>query len=282
VNSAIAQLPGGSANPQGDPDPYGLGLKDSKRYLGDQPIQGAGEFFNDYQTTGADPSLGKKHGRALQGPTRVGHTQPRDMTANDAILAFQGMSGTELAQIQAKLYRAGYYSATFVPDYGKLRTEDMSAFRQFIIGLAASPNQGKIGDYLNSAASDGDAQGVNLKTRAPLVVKLTDPDELRATIQNTAYQLYHGHLPEEQVQHLIQSYQSMEANAQTAGYNAGDTASGSAPGLGGTVTAPPSPAAFAQEQIQQGHSSDIGKDEFVQNFQTVMGALTKSTTPLGG
>lgn len=271
------QTPGGTTT-SGYVDTWQFGVNGENQPLGNQPLQGGYEFFGQPGSiSGHSALLPTLFGKGVQGTTLSQAKSP--MTLDQAMLNFTHMTGYQLATIQSQLYRAGFYSGNFTPTYGKVRTEDISAFRSMLVGVGMNPQAQPIGQYLSQSADQGDNAGVNLTKHAPLVIKLTNPDTLRATIQNVADQLYGGHLPDDEVQKMITTYQGMESSSQTAQYNAGDpnltgVVTG---GLGGTITQAPSPSAYAQSQIEQNHPDQVNHVKFKDTFSKVLDAFTKPT-----
>lgn len=246
-NNAIAQ------------DPYNLSLQ-GYGDLANQVIQGSNEFFG-LPTTMPGPTTTKNSQRLVL-------TNPvAPLTATQTIQAFVHLAGAKLAQVQDQLYRAGYYSANYVPKYGLLNAEDISAFRTMMIGLASNPSQATLPDYLNQSAQAGDSHG--LGRRSPLVVKLTNPDDLRVTLQKTVQDLYGGNMSEGDVQNFISTFQSQQAQEQTSAYSAGgfNPETGQAdltgtPSAGGTVTAVASPTAAAETYARTKYPNQVAATQF--------------------
>lgn len=261
-------------------DPYNLSLQ-GYGDLANQPIQGSGTFFGI--TIPESRPLGYKNGKPVQGPPgyeRAPFVPARGstLTATQSIQAFTHMTGSQLAQVQDQLYRAGYYSANYVPKYGQLNAEDISAFRIMMIGLASNPSQATLSDYLNQSAQAGDSHG--LGRRSPLVVKLTNPDDLRVTLQKTVQDLYGGNLPETDVQSFISAFQSSQAAEQTAAYTAGgfnpETGQADLSGTlngGGTVTAPASPTAAAEQYVRTKYPNQVAATQFGNAMDSIITTL---------
>lgn len=257
-------------------DPYNLSLQ-GYGDLANVPIQGSNAFFGlATQTSGG--YNGKQ--LALTEKQRAAYApQPTaPLTATQSIQAFTHMTGAQLAQIQDQLYRSGYYSANYVPKYGQLNAEDISAFRIMMIGLASNPSQATLSDYLNHSAQAGDSHGLGRRT--PLVVKLANPDDLRVTLQKTVQDLYGGNLPEADVQNFISAFQSSQAAEQTAAYAAGgfNPETGQAdmtgtPTSGGTVTAPASPTAAAETYVRTKYPNQVAATQFGNAMNSIINTL---------
>lgn len=260
-------------------DPYNLDIS-GYGALSQQTIQGANEFFGlPTSTPGVNANrLGNK-GHAQDVTVRGGLPIPSaPLNATQTIKAFTGLNGSQLAQIQDQLYRAGYYSANYVPKYGQLNGEDIQAFRSMMIGLASNPSQATLGTYLQSAAQAGDSHGLGRRT--PLVVKLANPDDLRVTLQKTVQDLYGGNLAENDVQNFISAYQSSQAAEQTAAYTAGgfnpETGQSDLSGTrtsGGTITAPASPTAAAETYVRTKYPNQVAATQFGNAMQGILNVL---------
>lgn len=211
-----------------------------------------------------------------------------NLTAQDTVTNFLGLTGPKLATIQQQMYQAGdIYPAGYKPTLGTMQPDDIAAFKRVVLGFAVNPSQqdaqgNKIGldGYLNSLATQGKTKGASQKS--PLVVKLANPDDLRVTLQDTAQKLYGQYLPDDQVNKFIQSFQSMQTGEQTAAYSAGgynpetgqQDLSQSTAGAGATtVIAPPSPDAAAQTYVKTNYPNQAAATQFGNAMQGIMDTL---------
>lgn len=221
-------------------------------------------------------------GQTLYGPRLTTSDLP-DLTASETMDAFQQMSGTKLAEIQHQMYRAGdFYDSGFVPTWGTMRTQDIVAFRQMLLGFAVNPhqqdaqgNQLTFSSYLSGLANSGDQMGVNLRSKAPNVIHLTDPNALRLVLQKGAQDLYGGNLPEEDVAKFVNGYNSQEAAAKTAAYNAGEGNLGVL-GAGGTVTDAPPAAMAAESFIRTNHPNEVAGNYLGNAMNNILDVFRKS------
>lgn len=78
--------------------------------------------------------------------------------------------------------------------------------------------------------------------RAPLVIRKSNPDDLRRAFQQAASQALGERAPDDQVERMIAAYQASEATFQRQAYDASYE--------GGTVIEPPTPGAFAMEKLE--------------------------------
>lgn len=268
-------------------DPYNLNSSGTG-ILGGTTIPGSNEFFGfpTYTPTGYNSSAGVIGGGGGQGLAY------KPLTATESVLAFTHLSGETLAAIQSQMYRAGLYSGNYQPIYGQLHPEDINAFRSVIIGLASNPSQASLSDYLSGAAQAGDKNGVNARTKQPLVVSLRSADDIRAVLQAGANNVFGKFLSEDDVQKFINSYHAQQAGAQTAAYAQGgynpetgqqDTSGSVA--TGGTVTQPPTSAEGMNLQLQQqmyaDHPVTAEMAQFVNQFDALKSTLSQRL-PGGG
>lgn len=254
---------GGTASQSLTADPYNLsyqGVGD----LANTPIDGGYEFFGQSATVPGPTTTKKSQRLVLTAPKQA-------MNATDAMKAFVGLTGSKLATVQDQLYRADMYGGNYVPHYGQLSAEDVAAFRRMMIGYASNPSQGTLTSYLQQAAQQGTQQGTSGVSSVGKVVQLSNPDDLRITLQKTVRDLYGGNLPESDVQRFISAYQSQEAQAQSAA--AGDKSSadfasglynpttgmaqGTQGGVTATVTAPQSPSGAAETYVRTNYPNEV-------------------------
>jgi hypothetical protein len=85
--------------------------------------------------------------------------------------------------------------------------------------------------------------------RAPLTIELSNPEDIRATLRQTAQQLYSGDLSPEQEEAFIASYQGMQASAQRQAYGMAET--------GGTVVGPPNVGVLAEAELRKAHPEQV-------------------------
>lgn len=267
------------AQSQIDIDPYNLDSSGIGK-LSQQAINGAYEFFNlpTKINTTAPRTYYDKNGKKKTNNAQV-QVAPPPMTATQVITAFTHIGGAQLATIQDQLYRAGYYSSTYVPKYGILGVEDIAAFRSMMIGLAANPSQATLPNYLSQAVQAGDS---TVRHRTPLVTRLTNPDDLRVTLQKTAQDLYGAFLPEDQVQKFISAFQGSQAASQTQAYEMGgfnpETGQSDLSGAktaGGTVTAAASPGAAAESYVRQNFPNEVAATQFGNAMGSILDTLKR-------
>lgn len=263
----------------GDQDPLAVAFG---KYAG-VPIPGALRLLGAPLTALTPPSR-KVAGRRQGWPIAYGEQPADDYSAQETLDKFKGMTGPKLANIQMLLYRAGgFYSVGSSPlsHLGILIADDIQAFQMALLGFAVNPTQrdaqdNKIGldGYLDQLAQGGDRTGVNLRNKAPNVIHLTNPDELRTILQKGAQELYGGRLPDEDVNKFVQAYQFQESATKTAAYNAGEGNLGTYGGSA-SVTDPASVSTAAETFIRTEHPNQVAATEFGSAMDNMLTALRR-------
>lgn len=196
---------------------------------------------------------------------------------------YQLPHGADLATLQQQLVSLGMLNPTGI-QYGSVDTKTVAAFAH----LLADSNAAGVAwsDMLQTkiAIAKGGGQGVSARTRAPLIVRVTDPDALKQTFQKVAQTLYGGNLPDDVVNNLVTTYQSMESNYQTqayqaAGYNplTGQTDVTQTPEAAGAtpiVVKQPDPSAFAEAQIRHNYPNQVAATEFGNAMNDILNTFT--------
>lgn len=163
-------------------------------------------------------------------------------------------NGADLAALQQALIQAGYLNAksTFL---GSPDAATVKAFSQLLASANLSGSDWK-STLASRLAIGGNAAGdQSLQKIPPLTISLTNPDDIKATVQKTAQTLLGQGLSDTDLQNFVNAYQGMERNYQTAQYNqqyniAGNDQSGNAVGTygpGGEATAAPTQEGLANQ-----------------------------------
>lgn len=162
---------------------------------------------------------------------------------------FANLAPESIAQIQAGLARAG-----LLPKKGtayKIWDGNTAGAMQKV--LAYANQRGLVWqDALEEWASAGDESGVNDTGGSGRVFtpQLSNPDDLRATFKQVAYQRTGGNfLDDAAYERMVASYQDAEMKAQRAQF---DAATG-----GGTVVDQPTAKTFAETTLQQESTADV-------------------------
>lgn len=91
----------------------------------------------------------------------------------------------------------------------------------------------------------------NSDGRAPLTVKVSNPDDLKLVFRKAVIDTLGQGWDQAKIDQMVNAYQGVETAAQYQQYAATGSGSQTDPGTGGTVTAPPSPQAFAETQARK-------------------------------
>jgi hypothetical protein len=110
------------------------------------------------------------------------------------------------------------------------------------------------------------------KTRPPLIVRLSNPDDLRAVAKRAASDLYGGNLPDEDVERFVASYRSMEDQYQRQQDAMQYT--GVEPGPGGTVTQPADPEVMLENQVRREHPNEVAATAFGARMNDIISTFT--------
>jgi hypothetical protein len=177
-------------------------------------------------------------------------------------------------------------------DPANLPTDDIIALQEkmvaaglmekgdYIVGVWDAASTAAYEKLLGEANASGDDERVALdrriasfkanpppqQKRAPNVIQLTHPEDIRDALHQTAMRLYGGDLDEAQTQAFISSYQSMQSQADTAAYNLGDP-----DGPGGTVVAPPDVGVLAEKAIREAHPEQVFASALGSKFKDMVG-----------
>lgn len=197
----------------------------------------------------------------------------------------------DVRALQIQLQQTGLLTSRGTTVLGQWDPQSATAFAKL---LASANNAGAEWKDVLAARMAAVASGGLLGTqtsRAPLVVHLANPDDIRSTLQKTAQTLYGGNLPEQDVQAFIAAFQGQQAAASQAAYAAGenpnigtmdiDPTTGKPLGGGGTVTNAPSTGAASEQFIRGQHPQEVAQQGFVNAMGDVLNTFTQGH-PLGG
>lgn len=159
---------------------------------------------------------------------------------------------------QAGLYgTAGYQSGSWTRD-------DANAYQQVLEASNATLTRDDnvvIDNIANEVKKGPRVQG----PRAPLVSKISNPDDIRAVIKDSAFSLIGQRLSAAEEDRLVAMYQQREQAENQATYAAG--------AAGGTVTGAPSAQAFAEAQIEQLRPGEVGVHQHLAAFEKILGSM---------
>lgn len=151
-----------------------------------------------------------------------------------------------IAQTQASLVSAGLLKAgSFSPGYWDPTTKD--AFKDLLA-------------YANATGSTWQEAGPVLAGAAkerikPVTVKVTNPEDLRKAFKQAVIGTLGQGWDTAKIDQMVAAYQATETGAQQQAYSMQDT--------GGTVTAPPDPATFAETQARAENPSLAGEHDLI-------------------
>lgn len=187
------------------------------------------------------------------------------------------LSTDELIDLQNSMDAAGLYdkNADIVP--GVWTDADTSAYTRALAGANQTGSDDKT--YIKRLIQSGaGAKQKASAARAPLVVHLTNPDDLKTLLQHGARDLYGGDLPEEDVQAFVDAYHARETSARTQAYNLGDpSATGTLDGgAGGSVVDPASPSNAAEQFIRTQHPNQVAATQFGNAMGGILDTLRQS------
>jgi hypothetical protein len=237
----------------------------------------AGEMYQATAPTYAPPQRTSGWGGGYWShPRSMGLPVPTDTGQRkvvDAFVDLTTMGPDKVSNLQKRLYDAGFYDASYYKrngpkiHFGQLDDALVSAYSDVIRQSMRSKKP--LNDIVNEGIQKGygeqEAQQATSKP-PPLTVQLTDSNDLLAVADATARKLLGRKLTDAELRNYVDSFHSMEAASQQAKYNAEyssgyDEASGSFRGPGGTITAPPTPDAYAMEKLKADNPQDAANVE---------------------
>lgn len=181
----------------------------------------------------------------------------------------------KIAQLQAALARAGLIGPKDKYRLGVWDDTTRSAYRNALETANASgvDDQTAIAMYANSHTIAPDPSA----GRAPLVTRMPNPDDLRATFTSAARSLLGHRADDALIERMIAGYQQASAQEQTAGYDL-------AGGTGGVVTEAPTPSAFAEQQLRAAAPEDVAAHRGLGVGNLILNAFMSSAgnAPTGG
>lgn len=179
---------------------------------------------------------------------------------------FAGLSPETVSQVQAGLARAGLMPDKFAK--GVWSAETGSAMQKI---LAYANQRGLLWqDALDEYGSFAEASGLASGASGPkFIPRLSNPDDLRATFKQVAYQRTGGNFMDDAAyDRMVASYQDAEMKSQRQAFDA-------QVGGGGTVVDAPSAQTFAEKQLQTDQTADVEANSFAgygKVFESMMGS----------
>lgn len=191
-------------------------------------------------------------------PTQV---QPRYFEGDDLTPA--GQPTESIVALQNSLIKAGLLKSKY--RYGVWDEPSQTAYRQALEFANASgvTDQQAIATYANAPQAGTDT------TRAPLVKRTPNPDDLRATFTSAARStLGHG-VDDATIQQMVTQFQKASLAQQQREYDISGTE-----GTGGTTTEIPDAATFGETQLRRRFPTEAAYNGALHGANLVMQAFT--------
>ena len=110
-------------------------------------------------------------------------------------------------------------------------------------------------------------------TREPLVINITNPDQIAELASQVAVRTIGRRLSPEEANRYAQSYNELERSFQQQRYEM--AGSGLPGGPGGEVVDPGSPATYTETQIRQNNPEEVSQQNYRGNFNSFLSLLNK-------
>lgn len=216
--------------------------------------QGAGGFYNP----NVSPEVWRGYRKAktpqrdivgnADGPILTTPDEDDISTADEMVSEFFSWSDSELRSFQEKAFQAGLYGNATRRDirFGDYDEDTLQIWEQVVNRSAGFFSQGrKVSPFqvLDKAVQAAKDAGLDPDTREQETIALTNPADLAAVFNNVAQQTIGKKLDPTQLQAMVSAYQATESSVQSQAAGMSES--------GGTLTKPPDPSTFAQNQIAQ-------------------------------
>jgi hypothetical protein len=176
-----------------------------------------------------------------------------------------GKDYTTIQNLQYKLYQNNLYDSEAEFRVGEWDEADADAYRRAL--TAANANFMTVEEWLEAATANPTMRIQAKKARKPLVVTVTDPDDLKAIARSSASTLFgrNVQIPDEFMDQMIAGYQQLQRDRAIENYNLEE--------IGGETVGVPTEQAYIQRQIQERYPSATQDDEFSTAMDSVMAGL---------
>lgn len=209
------------------------------------------------------PPQGYYQEQALVNPALAGFTP---YVQGDEWVPAYNLTTEDRDRLKARMNQAGLYGSSGYQS-GTWTTEDSNAY-QIVLEAANGMGQRDPEVVINNIASEA-TKGPRVQgPRAPLVSKISNPDDIRAVIKDSAFSLIGQRLSAADEDRLVAMYQQREQSENQGAYGAA--------GDGGTVTGAPSMQAFAESQIETLRPSEVGVHQHLAAFEKILGTMNAS------
>jgi hypothetical protein len=190
-----------------------------------------------------------------------------------------GMSDEDRDQLKARMFAAGLYGSGGYSS-GSWTQADANAY-QIVLESANGMGRRDPNVVIDNLASEA-RRGARVRApRAPLVNQISNPDDIRAIVRKSAYELTGSRLSDEEEQRLISMYQG----SQTAENQAVHAAGGAAEGATTTVIQAAGMQNFAEAQIERMRPGEVASHRHLDAFDKIlqsMGTLATETPEFEG
>lgn len=214
------------------------------------------------------------------GPLPEKYVKPDIRSFGELMLEFARKQPEPLGRIQEELWNAGLYDKKAQWASGLADEESISAYQKAL--LRAARENKTVSEVIEEAkqavqASGGleklgyQKSGTTGPTQDPLTIRLTHPDDIRATAMQTSAKVLGRGFSAQELDRFVHTYQSMESSAQQAAYSA--TGSGLPGGPGGTVTAPASVENAATRAAREANPGAAGATDLSNAYDLMLQAM---------
>lgn len=161
-----------------------------------------------------------------------------------------GWPPDQIADLQRALIAAGLIDPKATISLGYYDITTRTAYRELLTTANAS---GMDRSQALQMALTAPRQGPGIKEtpRQPLVMKLSNPDDLRAVFRKAIIDELGQGWSSDQIDQMVTDYQARETEVQQQQYAMTGFGSATEPGPGGTLTPPPSPDVYAAAKARE-------------------------------
>lgn len=261
-------------------------------------INDAGTMYQDHAPTyGPTPNTFAPGGWG-QASTHSYLPTPTDSGQRKAVDFFTDLSNMgpdELTALQHKMYDAGLYPASVYSKsgntkvhFGQLDDATIVAAKEMLSQSIRSNGKLTPADVLKQGMEQGYGQQQQAATKKPLIIELTPAESLLPVADATARKVLGRKLTDAELRHFVDSFHSLQADAQRSKYAAGYNpqtgepyvdAEGNPTGSGGTVTAAPTSEEYALSQLSQEHPEEVKN---VESSERIAAAAPAINSLFGG
>lgn len=253
----------------------GTDLTSMAAEYGAVPTVGTGPYLDP---TDMQVFVGGREEVRVEGRGWVPSGGPRTKRQSELEREFYAQDPNDLATLQKRLHAAGLYGG-IDPENIVLGVPDEITFKAYqsaVLRAARYYDAGQhktVDDVLDEAAGvyeevqAASGRSGSGRTRAPLSVDLTSPEDLRAIAQRSATSLIGRALSDGELSRFVSSFHAAQGQAQSAAYNTGDA--------GGTAVAAPSPVAAAETFARQAAPTAAGGQDFLRTFTAFSNILRR-------